>query len=441
MQKHRYELDLFKRTVRYRKSSLMLFLEEDRLTDKTRKTSCKLQHTMEGNILLISVLFLLLSHVSGFAVIKLSIAKRQSLIHHKATKGDAQKSLVSIDAASSNVQHLRGEFENLCRNFTENKEKMISRVTFMNWEEIQALLSDNLIDETELGEIWQRTMGRGDSASFDDFLKLNSEIDALFEINEDDDEIQVLEELKNSSGPPLETQEQEKVMTFASVLSAEGIDPWDTSIDIENVLEPGFVVYLREFFDLHATPEGLSFESFSQWKDVLEILEEGSADKSCLEEVWAEALRAMRAADPGGMEKETGSNTGRIGFGTFCRLNLRLERLMDDIDKALSALTQEDTEGYLRAAFQELSRGTGVIAYPQLRSWEDICSLLEQDLLTEQTLEGLWAALPKQPLGYVFKENSSEAGSGHKHVQSEGIAEDAFLVLNAAIDDAVAPSI
>ena len=55
-----------------------------------------------------------------------------------------------------------------------------------------------------------------------------------------------------------------------------------------------YVPLLSFFFYVHIHSSihiGLEFAPFEAWKDVREMLNEGSVDVTCLNELWEEALR------------------------------------------------------------------------------------------------------------------------------------------------------
>ena len=304
---------------------------------------------------------------------------------------------------------------------------------FYEWEEIQALMADNVCDEKSVKELWTRLAGAIESPiNYEQFLEINEELDEKFDalygesdgVDAEDNKIEV------QSG-----------VGFAPSISDSDIDIWDPQFNPSNALEEDFLLYLNNFYsasiDEGNLSKGLSYDAFASWDDIKIMLAEGGVDVECLKELWKEALLETAkyckdsAADG---DIESSLTEGNINIDTFLRLNIRLDQIMDEISDALENLTDDEVEAYYRKEFSELSQGERLLSYQQLMKWADIAEMVENDVLNADQIKVMWNALPKQPLGSFSKGDSSDM---QKIVQSDGITIEAFLAFNTALEDEV----
>ena len=173
---------------------------------------------------------------------------------------------------------------------------------------------------------------------------------------------------------------------------------------------------------------GLSYEAFATWKDVLDLLEEGSLDKSCLKDLWSEALEYEASIATITNKNKDNGNKYRISFNTLLRLSLRLDQMLDDIEKALKNLSDDEVTEYHRNQFKLLTNDEGYMTWGDLINGQDIMELLNENFLTLEDLRTLWKALPK---------------ADDKNIKNDGgdlggvIGVDSYVALNEAIDDKV----
>lgn len=106
--------------------------------------------------------------------------------------------------------------------------------------------------------------------------------------------------------------------SFGVVSDLRDIDPWDPLFDPKAVFDQKFMTYLTDFFyqncdqkitenkskkikklDPNSSSTSyssslnvglLSYEKFSQWNDIKQMLREGQVDLSCLLDLWIEAV-------------------------------------------------------------------------------------------------------------------------------------------------------
>jgi len=313
----------------------------------------------------------------------------------------------------ADLKYLEEAFIELQRKGSKNK---VSFSSFLEWEEIQALLTDEQTTVDELQKLWTSAGGvesTNDGLNFNNFVAINRALDDLFEYEDE-------EEYGEGEGEG----DDEEMEGF------EGLDVWSRDLDPTEVLEPEFVTHLKRFYDAHASkspPFGLSYSVFSTWDEVRQMLSQGEVDVACLEELWAETLFETAKNFPE-LAKQTQNN---IDFDTFLRLNIRLEQILDELQEALESLSDEDVEAYYRKEFASLTQRSGgdLLSYKDLMEWPDMQEMLQHGVLKQDDVDRMWNALPKQNLGAFYKKK------GFGVQQSDGINVEAFLALNQAIED------
>lgn len=363
------------------------------------------------------------------------------------------------------MKYLEKEFSHL-----SNDKGFISFNTFIAWEEIQALLSDAYCTLDNLRDIWIAVTGSIKSpADITNFFVINRSLDDLVGDGDDDNEGDIeIAEISNEdiiddiniNGINEDDQEG----------GDETLDPWDPAFDPTSVFDTEFLQYIRDYFTSYCNEQGLlSFEVFSTWDDVIQMMKAGQVDTGCLEDLWHEAVIESRRLQPQGTLVEAdaaffsasedmdamsnkGSNSKRdkenkliyvkralakkIDLNTFLRMNIRLDILMDEIADALASLTDEDVEQYYRKEFTKLSEGEALLSYQQLLRWQDLAQILENGDVSLKQIDLIWTALPKTPLGRAEMAVKKKKGFGSGLVaQSDGITVDTFIVFNSALED------
>jgi hypothetical protein len=298
----------------------------------------------------------------------------------------------------------------------------------------------------EIKHIWlNHTRSLDDFIDFKAFIEMNKELDELFEEDTSDDDY-----------------EEDALVEGKEDVDEEGdarsMDIWDESVDSRRVFPSEFIAYLEIFHGKHANLNNLlSYHSFKEWKDIKDLLAEGNVDISCLKDIWAEALQYKAIKSHDGVNYNGPARaSATIGFDfasprndqneeymidmdTFIRVNFRLEEVMEDIKKALEALSEKDITAYYTKEFAELTNGEALLSMSQLFDWPVVQEVVESGHVSLQQLEMLWLALPKQPLGSFHRKRTNGKGfASGKIVQSDGITLDAFLSFNNAMEDLVA---
>lgn len=87
---------------------------------------------------------------------------------------------------------LKVVFDSLCDN-----NKLISKTALKAWDEIQSLMSENLLGESEFDDLWKKSAKSSEKIDLKQFLSFNSALDDLFE----DDEGETNNELPKAEEP------------------------------------------------------------------------------------------------------------------------------------------------------------------------------------------------------------------------------------------------
>jgi hypothetical protein len=109
-----------------------------------------------------------------------------------------------------------------------------------------------------------------------------------------------------------------------------------------------------------------------------------------------------------------------------------LEEMLEDIQSALDALSNQDLEQYYRKEFTLLTAGEAVplLTFEKLLQWSLIQEMLTNDELSQQRLRDVWFILPKDNM------TITKPGKGYSPPkQVEAIDVEGFVALNKALDE------
>lgn len=341
---------------------------------------------------------------------------RKELVESNCKQRRQQNLLVSPAEIKDDelFRHLRNEFLTLSKGGSS-----INFKTFFRWNEVQALLGDELITSAELQELWNKNCLKKMETSeeyldYDQFVAINAALDDLFEDEEEE------EEDENGDG-------EEGVLIDVDDVTVDDI--WDPDFSIEDLFENDYLSYLVTVFNENKNSDGqFTYESFMAWDDMIQELNEGNIDTSCMKEVWKEALLYRKNRFNTDSGSSTGLKNSYVDMDTFLRMNYRLEVAVADLQNAVDSLTSEEMEQYYRDEFSRLGDGEELITLQQLLAWEDLQDLVDKKKVTVEKLKQLWNILPKKPLSIITNDKSD----------SGGINVNAFIALNNALLESLA---
>jgi hypothetical protein len=161
----------------------------------------------------------------------------------------------------------------------------------------------------------------------------------------------------------------------------------------------------------------LTLPQFLEWKEIMDLMEEGDIGEESILELWQEAVEFERTSYESETSKSKSSRDLPISLQTFLRLNARLDDVMMEINEALSTLNNEDVQEYYKNEFYALTNYEETLSFTNLLQWPAIRDILEEESMTLEEIQTIWKALPKSP------QNPQE-------ITLEG-----FFVLNEEIDD------
>lgn len=333
--------------------------------------------------------------------------------------------------AGEDVRHLQKEFA--CLSLGGDS---IELNAFMQWEEIQALLADNLATMDEVKEIWTKYASKvqeDTEINFDTFLQINRDLDDLFDDIDEND----LESSTEST--------DELSVNDVNDEDVEGV--WDPLLQSTKLFEKDFNDYLQAFFTTNKQDSDfLSYDQFASWSDVREVLSDGSVDMSCLEDLWVEAVLYKNRNDPVfdnglpdfvSIRDYQDKEEFMIDLDTFFRLNFRLEEVMEDIKDALESLSDEDVQEFYKKEFVALTTGERLLTFEKFMNWSMMQDLLNDEEITLSQTESLWMALPKEDVKKPVSDRGFAPPDTVQGRKIEGITLEEFIALNEAIEDAM----
>lgn len=197
---------------------------------------------------------------------------------------ESQEDVDSLDAEDETVEaELENVFETLC-----DKDRLVSKSTLKEWEEIEKLLAEGLLDDEEFDDLWEKTSkspGSSQQLDVDGFLSFNVALDSLFEFDDEDEKI---EENASDAEPNTQVQTSRKMVEagdlppgvlFASIADEDylvGMDELKLWVELQEMLEDGDLLpsELQAFYDgIDKTESGkLSEEGFITLYDNIEGL-------------------------------------------------------------------------------------------------------------------------------------------------------------------------
>lgn len=274
------------------------------------------------------------------------------------------------------IQYYKDSFQKLI----DIKTKTLSFAKFINWNDIQDMINADAISMDDIATLWKE-VAKDLKTNIDEtnFIKLNAKLDDMLDtINEEEEE---------DNGD---------------------INVWDESFVPETAFELVALKEIREFWNLNSiapAKEFLTKTSFFQWKDIIEILDEGVVKQQDLEDAWNIAT----------------NNGNQINFDKFLRLNVFIDLLLDDKEESSDASNQDtnedDPEGFYKSVFSELANKKSVLSLSDLLKWDELQDLIDESIVSTKQLIALFDSLPKDTDGDV-----------------SGISEASFLTLNSMLD-------
>lgn len=299
------------------------------------------------------------------------------------------------------------------------------------WDEIQALLNDDLMTDAELVKIYDAVCAERSTSHLDRmaFIELNYRIDELFHEGDDHDSF------FDSSDSDEEVEDEELKDTFPVFM-----DPWSARTPINGLLERHHRMRLVAFFEEHAAgdPPMMRYKHFRSWRGLTEMMQHSELDvEEVLQDVWKEALQyqaEQRIAKVQQQDMDDLPSTS-ITLDVFLRAIFRIEGILEDVQEETAHLHRsKDGAAFLRSSFEDLAEGNKCMSFSQLKASNGIQAMLNGGVLTEQRLQQAWGALPKHRFKPAIPASSGKKGAAleaamQAQLPIEGIDAGAFVML------------
>lgn len=348
---------------------------------------------------------------------------------------------------------MKDTFDNL-----KNENNKLRYKDFVNFKGIQRMFSENLMQPSDLEQIWKRRVDAElKPADYDDFLKLNDGINELF-------------------GESME--------------ALDNPDEFESAWNENRAIEPRFVgntvEYLREFFDSVAfvatatvpKPPSLSpmfddaasgsaeegevklitFKSFADWDEISVLLRSGDLEPHFVKDLWQEALEYRYRYSPSeehikdsrhsilseqmlmkisGKEMYSCTDTEYcIDFDTFLRMNYRLDEIVADSNSEAERDLDAQYDALYKKEFNRVTSHAKLMTFEQLLQWDKMQQMLANEAITIEHLHDLWLAVPKQ---FIPLEGNLVKFAPTDDSTTEAIDLMSFIAINNEIQDSLLP--
>lgn len=261
-----------------------------------------------------------------------------------SAKQEEKEPLPNQNNQKSVADELKIAFYAIC-----NEKSLVSKDDMNNWEEIQDLLQENMLDAKEFDEIWEKvikTSSSTDMLDFDSFVSFNDGLDELFVLDDDDDdEEEVLENQKESL-----TKEEPSMPMFygddlpAGVIFSEiadddfliGMNELKRWGDLQDMLDEGDLlpIELQNIFEqipnAPGTEDKLNEEGFEKLYDAIDALFEGEDEETSTASAKNMKLDLLAAISSFGNDEE--------------RMPCGLESTEEEIQSILSIVAELEVE-------------------------------------------------------------------------------------------------
>jgi hypothetical protein len=304
---------------------------------------------------------------------------------------------------------------------------------FFQWDETQALLSEKLFDQKEIEKFWIHVVGDlKRPCNLQNFIEINRLIDDEFEDEGDE-------------GDKDNEEEDESNINFAktsNILSTTN-NFWDPNLKVKELFDPNFYNYLKNHFQRYSKNNLLSYATFTNWNDVLDLMKSGNIDTDILNDLWLEAFqnRINKVIDNNNDMKNY-----LVDFDVFLRLNLRLNEIIEEVDAAMASLTNEDYDKYYVEEFNKLTQSLSVkipdreqelplLTFKKLLDWPDLIQTMAECNLKKNDILSIWNSLKTQPCRYVLvNDNKGFESNKVQIIETDGIDKSEFINFNYMLE-------
>ena len=339
--------------------------------------------------------------VNDTAAATTTVAKDEVTVASESAVPAVQVDLTGVD------KELGQAFLSLCDN-----TGMITKDSLQDWDEIDRLMQEDLVEEDELEEIWAKT-ATDETMDIQGFLAFNKELDSLFEEDDEDDE-------------------PEQVDSSTDTVSATTLDndtdtpPMPSS---EDELTEEEEELMEEFRTICDESDLAGRDAVRQWNDVVQLVDDNLLSEEEFDSIWADIPKVS-------------SSDGRIDKIGFITFNSALDDLFEfeeetngEAAKVPPSVPIPDTEADVPKTVAETPKQRSMVEAGDLPPGVLFASLVDNDtLLVGKDDLMLW-----QELNEMLDEGDlleAELQSMFDANAKDGkLDEDGFIALYEAIDD------
>lgn len=272
----------------------------------------------------------------------------------------------------------------------------------------------------------------------------SDKIDENGKVNEGTDEDTEDDEVDEVDGDESdESNDQEDGDKFLRSIPPEEI--WTMNNPIE-IFDDESIALLKDFYDKHATEQGISFQSVVNWAELKEIFQEKYGDDTVIQTLWTEAVNALRPPEKFGKLKSIFAV--KLNFDEFSRFFLRFEQILVEMNSILEGqenFSPEQVKQFFRERFDSMCDGNEALSFQSLLHWSDLRELVDKEIVSLETLVDIWKSLPKITLAKEIKFEPTlfrdlhlkDFGFDERRGEVEGINFDTFIELNRQINEQI----
>ncbi len=227
----------------------------------------------------------------------------------ESDKGHDGKSTGVNVTGESVDKELNIAFYSIC-----DENSFVSKDSLKNWSEIQDLFEENMLDEDEFHEIWDKTVQNSndkDQIGLDGFVAFNEELDKLFVLDDDDEGEEAIDEDSTANKVPIQLFYGDDLpagVIFSELANDEflvGMNELKRWGDLQDMLKDGDVlpIELQNMFEQIAKAPGtegkLNEEGFESLYNTIEALfedeeeEEGEDEMVLIEKMKKDLLNLI----------------------------------------------------------------------------------------------------------------------------------------------------
>lgn len=192
-------------------------------------------------------------------------------------------------------------FDSLC-----DDNKLITKAALKAWDEVEKLLADNLLDDSEFNDLWSKSAASSEQLDLKGFFSFNTGLDDLFE---DDDEAESEPKLTEEPALPtnrkmVEGDDLPPAVLFAAIADQDylvGMNELKLWVELQEMLEEGDLLpsELQSYYDSIGDKKSgkLSEEGFVTLYEKIDILFEDDVEEEASVDAAVATAEARRIKD------------------------------------------------------------------------------------------------------------------------------------------------